>query len=617
MFRTNEKHGETIAFGDTSNPVPRRKPMLNGLGKPLLVGLAIREILAPWTGHPFDFEIWVRLGVFIQSGASPYSLLPLVPHLSFAPYPTMTSISYPPLPAMIFGATYALYQLLGSPSAFLYYFLLKQPMIISDLLVAVLLFRLISKRGEPSGARRVAILWIYFPFAIIVSAMWGALDPVALFLVLASMYAFETGRPYVSAGLLGLAIYFKLMPIIFLPLFLIIPALQARTKAGYTGIALGIPFVGTVVPFYLFGWSFSGIFSAVSYQGSLPGFGGLGIFNVLSLLQLPSSPLTLFLSLLWVPALLIAYAYSYVKKAVLAEGFLITVLLFSVFRPIMPEQWALYPVAFLLLLGFKESRTHALAISGVATAYLLVNNVLLVRFFSPISLAAFNWDLFVDNLSGFSVVRYALLFALSTFFAAEAFSATLGRRSFLSYKFSALRRIRPGRFAVPIAYICVVSTIGGFLDFTATKMVTDWALAIQSSVLLGLSWLSLYHIMLVVVFETMTLLIVLFSRRGLSDSIELFFFLTFLNFIAAGFSLLLYRGLEGAPLLATTTIFLVGSSSVTERAFVIFADTLGLLGIFYLSEVRSLLYLVGRKIAQIGPGTRSGSTHADSLPAAA
>ena len=65
-------------------------PLLNGLGKPLLVGLAIREALAPWTGHPFDFEIWVRLGVLALSGANPYSLLPYIPHLSFAPYSLVT-----------------------------------------------------------------------------------------------------------------------------------------------------------------------------------------------------------------------------------------------------------------------------------------------------------------------------------------------------------------------------------------------------------------------------------------------------------------------------------------------------------------------------------------------
>ncbi|HEY6283957.1 MAG TPA: glycosyltransferase 87 family protein, partial [Nitrososphaerales archaeon] len=343
---------------------------MNGLGKPLLVGLAIREALAPWTGHPFDFEIWVRLGVLALSGANPYSLLPYIPQLSFAPYSLMTSISYPPFPAFIFAATYGVYQLVGSPSAFLYYFLLKQPMVISDLLVAVFLFHLISLKGDTNLALKIAKLWIYLPLAIIVSAMWGALDPIALMLILASLYAFEIKKPIWSAGVLGVAVYLKLMPIIFLPLFLINSNLSTRQKATFASIALIIPLLGTAVPFYLLGWNPSGIYNAVSYQGELPSFGGMGVFNALSLLSLRYSVFTMVLSLVWFPALLVAYTYSYVKRAQRAEALLITVILFAIFRPTMPEQWALYPIAFLLLLWNHENKTHAFAITGVATAYL-------------------------------------------------------------------------------------------------------------------------------------------------------------------------------------------------------------------------------------------------------
>jgi hypothetical protein len=589
---------------------------LNSLGKPLLVGLAIREILAPWTGHPFDFEIWVRLGVIAQSGANPYTLLPYIPSLSFSPYPWMTSISYPPLAAFIFAATYTVYQVLGSPSPFLYYFLLKQPMVISDLLVAAFLFRLISLRGDSKSALKVARLWVYFPFAIIVSAIWGALDPIALLLVLMSLYAFEIKRPSLSAGLLGFAIYLKLMPIVFLPVFLLFSSLPMKTRVVFTTIALGIPLVGTVLPFYLFGWSFSGIYSAVSYQGALPSFGGMGVFNALSLLTPPHGLATTLLTVAWFPALLVAYAYAYVKKAKLVDALLITVILFSIFRPTMPEQWALYPLALLLLKGEGENRKHFIAVAGIATAYLLMNNLLLVRFFSPISIGAFNWDQSVDVASVFSELRYALMLVLSTLFCAEALSIVFGRRSFLYAKLRILGSIRPREVAVPLAYIAVVSLAGGFLDFTATKMVTDWALALESNVFLGLSWLSLYHLMLVSVFEIMVLLIVVFSRRSLSDSISLLLLLTFLNFIASGFSLILYRALEGLPVLSSISIYLAGSSSVTERAFVAFADTLGVLGIFYLNEIRSFLLFVVRR-ADAVPQTRLGSDNEASLSAPA
>jgi hypothetical protein len=565
---------------------------------PFLAGLAVRESLAPWTGHPFDFEIWVRLGAFISSGANPYSLLPYLRGLSFAPYPYMTSISYPPLSALIFGATYDLYRAIGSPSAYVYYFLLKQPFVISDVLVAYVLFKLAALKLGIERARKVALIWIFFPFTIIVSSMWGTLDSLTILLVLVSVYAFETNRLATSATLLGLSIFLKLMPGIFVPVFLLQLVPNMRRSASFAVVSLGLPLIGTLLPFYVFGWSFSGIFSAISYQGDLPAFGGMGIFNFLSLIA-PSGTMVALLGWAWLPALIASYVLAYLKKAELVESLLLSVLLFSALRSTLPEQWALYPMAFLLLAFVGRNVGHFWAISGAASAFLLINNFLLVRFFAPISIYALNWDTFVDNTSAFSVVRLAILLTVSTLFVAEAFSVVLRRDSLLQSKIRDMKKVTLRRVAVPLGYLAVVSVTGGFLDFTATKMVTDWALAIQSSVFLGMSWLSLYHIMLVTLFEVLVGLLVVFAQRNLSESIRLFFLLTFLNFIAASLSLLIYRALEGAPLLATTTIYLANSGLVTERAFVAFAATLGLLGIFYLDEIRTFFLIVLR-----GPGQR-------------
>ena len=588
-----------------------------GLAKPLIIGLAIRELLAPITGHPFDFEIWARLGVHVFSGLNPYTLLPYSPTVSFVNTPLLTSISYPPLSALFFGAAYWLYQILGSPSAYLYYFILKQPAVVADILVAVFLYKLVSLKSDSSTARKVASAWAYFPLAIIVSSMWGALDSAALFLILAALYYFETDRTDLAAALLGLSIYLKLQPLIFLPVFLFSASMSVRKKASFSAISLSIPLLGTVIPFVVFGWGFSGIYSAVSYQGSLPLFGGFGAFNVFSLLVPPTGPLTLALSLAWIPALALGYAYAYLKKASMVEALLIVVLMFSVFRSTMPEQWAIYPIAFLMISGAGRSRNRALAISVVATAFLLVNNALLVRFFTPIVPGALAWDQLVDNASMFASSRYALMLILSTMFTAEALSAVFAKNSFLAAKLSAIMEVKPRQLRMPLAYIAVVSLSGGLLDYTATKMVADWAPAFAPGVFLGLGWLSLYHAMLVAVFEVMVVLIVLFSRRGLSDSVAFFFLLTFLNFIASALSLMLYRALDGQPVLATTTIYLLGSSLVTERTFIVFAIALGVTGIFYLKEISSALTFLARQIVQITPGARMGTRNADSLPPSA
>ncbi len=565
---------------------------MKDLAKPLAIGILIRELLAPFTGHPWDFEIWVRLGFLVQSGASPYSLLPAVSGLGFAPYALMTSISYPPLPALIFAIIYRLFAVLGSFSPFLYYFLLKQPIVLSDVLVALLLFRLVALRGDVDRARKIASLWLYFPFAVVVSAMWGALDPIALFLTLASLYYFESKRTNLSAAFLGLAVFMKLMPVIFLPVFLIDRRLALKNRIPFVAMTLAIPALGTAIPNLIFGWGFFGIYNAVSYQAVLPAFGGMSVFFPLSLAMIRPGLLTSLLGSLWLPALLLGYVFLRVKTVGLAEGLLITVLIFSISRPAVPEQWAIYPLAFLLVSLGGEAWRHFIAISSIASAFLVTNNALLVRFFSPSYLAAFTWDQYLDNASAFSDLRYALLIAFSTLFFAEAISIIFGKRSFLFSKLGAISAIGVRDVVPSLAYLAIVSGTGGLLDFTVTNMITDWKLAIESHVFFGLGWLSLYHIMLVVVFESVALTVVYFAKKNFSESVSLLILLTSLNVASSGLALVIFNLLDGAPILATTTIYLAGSLLVSERFFVTFVLLTCGLGLFYLSEIRRFVLLM-------------------------
>jgi len=50
----------------------------------LVLGILAREALSFWTGHPFDFEIWVRAGYWVARGYTPYASLPFAPGASFA-----------------------------------------------------------------------------------------------------------------------------------------------------------------------------------------------------------------------------------------------------------------------------------------------------------------------------------------------------------------------------------------------------------------------------------------------------------------------------------------------------------------------------------------------------
>src|SRR5207245_7865070 len=100
---------------------------------------------------------------------------------------------------------------------------------------------------------------------------------------------------------------------------------------------------------------------------------------------------------------------------------------------------------------------------------------------SPSSLAAFNWDQYVDNASAFSDFRYALLVAFSTLFFAEGISVITGKKSFLSAKLKAISSVSAREVLPSLVYLGIVSVPAGLLDFTFTKMISACMLAIESN----------------------------------------------------------------------------------------------------------------------------------------
>jgi hypothetical protein len=401
---------------------------LGSVKKYLLVGLLVREGVSFWTGHPYDFEIWVRLGFYMQHLGNPYTTLPYVQGLSFTPYSVTGSISYLPLPAFIFAGIYRLYLSTGIVSRFLYYFLLKQPMVLSDVAVGLVLARIALHSLGSERARGVLKIWMLFPYAIIVSSVWGALDPFALFLILASVYYFQQGRTTLSGLTLGLAIYLKTLPVIALPVLLIQPKPSFTEKLQLSSLALLIPVLGTLVPAVGLGWGFSGMFNNVSYQVILPTYGAVSVFGPLGSLSVPAWGKSV-TGLLWFPAVVLSYFYIRKRRFGLTEGLTTAFLVFSVSRPFLPEQWAIYPLAFLLLSRNSIGNFIGLALTGFSG--LVANNTLLVRFFSPISLAAFNWDYYINNLTPFALPRIIIIFISAGLFLLESALTWSGRPSLI------------------------------------------------------------------------------------------------------------------------------------------------------------------------------------------
>ncbi|HEX4919523.1 MAG TPA: hypothetical protein VFV92_02140, partial [Candidatus Bathyarchaeia archaeon] len=269
------------------------------------------------------------------------------------------------------------------------------------------------------------------------------LDPLALFLSLLSIYFLLTSKWLSSAVLLGLAIYLKTLPVVFLPVLLLQSNLTAKSKLAFSGTCLGIPVYGTIVPMLALNWGIQGLYNNVSFQVVIPSTGAMSLLGQAHLVPSLLAAMNGFTSWIWIPVMFAIYTIIWKRKLPLFQGLVIAILAFSISRPFLPEQWSIYPLAFLLLTNATARLEHFLGLSVAATSFLLSNNTLLVRFFSPISVAAFNWDIYINNQSSFVTLRAVLMFVMALLYFAEAMLAVTGRESLV---YRAIVSANPARF---------------------------------------------------------------------------------------------------------------------------------------------------------------------------
>jgi uncharacterized membrane-anchored protein len=362
-----------------------------GVKETLLLGLGLREAFSFWTGHPFDFELWVRLGYQVFHGADPYTYIKPAPGLTFANVFSAESgpvIGYLPFWPFLTALLYGVYSVVGFGNRFVYYFLLKQPTILGDLLLAYLIYRYVLKR-RPDKAVFALRVWIFLPFTIIVSSIWGMFDSIAMvFVLLALATTGYTARSVWS----GLGTFAKSIPGIYiLPL-----TLRNRRKWWGAGLAIGIPALMTLGTVVYQGWTFIAVGNTLA-STSLKGGESMSFFDIFfylnSLNLLPASldPWLEPIGLLWVPAVLIAVAWSLRKFGTgedegVLQSLLVVTLVFLIFKSQVNEQYAIYLISLSLVdyAVWNRDRGRVFAYTVVvATAFLLVNNIFLIRFVSP------------------------------------------------------------------------------------------------------------------------------------------------------------------------------------------------------------------------------------------
>lgn len=379
----------------------------------LVLGLLVREVFSFWTGHEFDFEIWVRDAFWVARGSSPYLPLPPAPGLSFAFLSTpLPPVAYLPLWPLLLAGLYRVYALLGDPGRFVLYFLLKQPVVFGDVLLGYTIFRAVATWGGTETQARGALrFWMLFPFAILISAVWGMFDALAAVAWLASLLVATSWR---RSGLLGLAILAKSLPLVAIPYELL--RLRGRSRLAVV-LAVAVPALFTLVALALTGWGTEGLMGVLSWDihGSL--LQGLTYESALGspyiLPLMPGLPiLILALGYVWIPATIVASVWAWKRLPEDAPStdvqavLLVLVVLFLTRWTVNPQYLILF-LPFLLLdvvLWHPERRPLFHVLWVLALTFIVFLDSFLLFFLTPASPSAQEWLAALDGNAVYEAV---------------------------------------------------------------------------------------------------------------------------------------------------------------------------------------------------------------------
>ncbi len=325
----------------------------------LLAALALRLVLLPLTAGN-DFRSFEKLALLALQGHDVYSL----PSAYLSAHFHSLSWTYFPLCLDMFTGL----RWLGLHTGWPFSVVGKLPMVAADLGIGWLLYVALHRRGHSTRRAVVGMsLYLFNPLALYNGALYGRFDAIALvFLLLALEY--RGTRAFAPAY--ALAIAAKTFPIFALPLLALGRGRQAPARLalalGLAGL-LALPYVVTD-PGGLFSYVIANNTHAVDSQqlGRLSWYSilyathllSMGQIMVLARVAILAYPLLL-LTLLWKPL--------YSKVAV-------CLVLFVLLNRTVYEQYLLWPLPFLIVMGLHERSHSALWLAALYTVAGMLEN---------------------------------------------------------------------------------------------------------------------------------------------------------------------------------------------------------------------------------------------------
>lgn len=314
----------------------------------LITAIALRFLVAGLLFHP-DIKTIAFQTSFLRQGVIniyPYlinnkAVLPLKEEFVYFPLTYFTIGSYQATISPLLGSEFNSWlndgganSVVNNTNIIKYLVLLKLPLLFIDIGIAFLLLQFYKDKEKGEKAFE---LWLFNPFTIILIYAFSNIDIYAVLLTIIAFLLIKRDKLLLASACIGLAISFKLYPLLFVP-FLFINAKDIKEKILVVMIPMGI-FLATIIPFWSQAFVNSALLSGLSTRIFTPNFMiGFGESTILGLLLMS----VLFFS-----------GWLNNKKINLFNYF--TILLFIIFSfSHYHVSWLLWISPFLVLLAIKR-----------------------------------------------------------------------------------------------------------------------------------------------------------------------------------------------------------------------------------------------------------------------
>ena len=263
----------------------------------------------------------------------------------------------------------------------------KIPFLISDLLVAVLLYKMIADvTSNRTLASRASALWFLNPYLIWISSGWGMFDSIPTLLSLTSLHLLLKKKIALSSVSLATAVAYKLYPLLFLvPTAFYLRRTLNKRLFQRTIVKFSFIFVAASIALFLPALNmilgFSHSFLVATSRGDIGG--GLTYWSIALMVPIDGNAATATSIVLGILLLTVVFWKTNKTKfdqqiQALASTQLACVLAIFLSQRIIPEQffvWALPYIIILSLTGKVEEILYRVP-SFIALIYSITNTLL-------------------------------------------------------------------------------------------------------------------------------------------------------------------------------------------------------------------------------------------------